>query len=291
MNPHDTTYHALLTRILSEGEVRTDRTGTGTRSIFGHQSVYDLSQGFPAVTTKRLFWRGVVEELLWILSGDTNAHTLAAKGVHIWDAWAREGGELGPVYGKQWRSWQVPEMYVLVGGMHTGRPIYEPKTIDQIAWVINEIRTNPDSRRLIVSAWNVADLDKMALPPCHLLFQFYVRRGDYITGGARLDCQLYQRSGDAFLGVPFNIASYALLTHMIARVTGLKPGRFIHTLGDAHIYLNHLDQVREQLSREPFDAPELELAGSLESVDGWTADQIKLVGYKHHAAIKGEVAV
>lgn len=289
MNPHDQTYHDLLTRILSEGERREDRTGTGTLSIFGHQSVYDLTQGFPAVTTKRLFWRGVVEELLWFLRGSTNARELQDKGVGIWDAWQREDGELGPIYGKQWRSWSTGRTAMIAQDNGSLRVV--PKTIDQIAWVINEIRNNPDSRRLVVSAWNVAELDQMALPPCHLLFQFYVRRGDYITGGARLDCQLYQRSGDAFLGVPFNIASYALLTHMIARVTGLKPGRFIHTLGDAHIYLNHLDQVREQLSREPFDAPELELAGSLESVDGWTADQIKLVGYKHHAAIKGEVAV
>jgi thymidylate synthase len=275
VNPHDQAYHTLLHRILCEGERREDRTGTGTISIFGHQSVYDLAQGFPAVTTTRLFWRGVVEELLWFLRGSTNARELQEKNVHIWDKWTPADGNLGPVYGKQWRSWEGAD----------GR------TIDQIAWVIDEIRRNPDSRRLIVSAWNVAELDRMALPPCHLLFQFYVRRGDYITGGARLDCQLYQRSGDAFLGVPFNIASYALLTHMVARVTGLKPGRFVHTLGDAHIYLNHLDQVREQLSREPFAAPELELAGSLESVDGWTADQIKLVGYLYHAAIKGEVAV
>ena len=275
MNPHDSTYHNLLHRILSEGEQRMDRTGTGTRSIFGHQSTYDLAQGFPAVTTKRLFWRGVVEELLWFLRGSTNARELQDVDVHIWDAWEREGGELGPVYGKQWRSWEGAD----------GR------TFDQIAWVIDEIRRNPDSRRLVVSAWNVGELDQMALPPCHLLFQLYVRRGDYITGGARLDCQLYQRSGDAFLGVPFNIASYALLTHIVARVTGLKPGRFVHTLGDAHIYLNHLDQVREQLGREPFDAPQLELTGPLESVDGWTAEQIKLVGYRCHAAIKGEVAV
>lgn len=269
MNPHDSTYHNLLTRILSEGERRDDRTGTGTRSIFGHQSVYDLSKGFPAVTTKRLFWRGVVEELLWFLRGSTNVRELQEKGVHIWDAWEREGGELGPVYGKQWRSWEGAD----------GR------TFDQIAWVIGEIRRNPDSRRLVVSAWNVAELDQMALPPCHLLFQFYVRAGGY------LDCQLYQRSADAFIGATFNIASYSLLTHIVARITGLKPGRFVHTLGDAHIYLNHLDQVREQLGREPFDAPQLELTGSLESVDGWKADQIKLVGYRCHAAIKGEVAV
>jgi thymidylate synthase len=305
VNPHDTTYHALLHRILSEGERREDRTGTGTISIFGHQSTYDLAQGFPAVTTKRLFWRGVVEELLWFLRGSTNARELQEKGVHIWDAWEREGGELGPVYGKQWRSWghqvasflDVPQPGSMwsyePGRMHhnIAKDRSPTRWIDQIAWVIDEIRRNPDSRRLIVSAWNVAELDQMALPPCHLLFQFYVRRGDYITGGARLDCQLYQRSGDALLGIPFNIASYALLTHMVARVTGLKPGRFVHTLGDAHIYLNHLDQVREQLGREPFDAPELELAGSLESVDGWTADQIKLAGYRCHAAIKGEVAV
>lgn len=274
MNPHDTAYHHLLARILTEGEERTDRTGVGTLSIFGHQSVYNLTQGFPAVTTKRLFWRGVVEELLWFLRGSTNARELEAVDVHIWREWAAEDGELGPIYGKQWRSWEGAD----------GR------THDQIQWVIDEIRRNPDSRRLVVSAWNVADLDKMALPPCHTLFQFYVRRGDYTTGGPRLDCQLYQRSGDAFLGIPFNIASYALLTHMIARVTGLKPGRLIHTLGDAHIYKNHVGQVREQLSRGSFDAPELQLTGPRDTVDGWTFEQIRLVGYRHHAALKAEVA-
>jgi thymidylate synthase len=289
-NPHDQQYHDLLRHILDHGEGRTDRTGTGTISVFGYQMRFDLAQGFPAVTTKRLFWRGVVEELLWILSGDTNARTLAAKGVHIWDAWEREGGELGPVYGKQWRSWVVPNAYTVRGfppGVTQATPenaIYAPRTIDQIAWVIDEIKRNPDSRRLIVSAWNVAELEHMALPPCHLLFQFYVR------GGAYLDCQLYQRSGDAFLGCPFNIASYALLTHMVARVCGLKPGHFVHTLGDAHIYKNHLEQVREQLSREPYAPPQLQLEGP-EGIDGWSADQIKLVGYEHHKAIKGEVAV
>lgn len=269
MNPHDTAYHRLLARILTEGEERTDRTGVGTLSIFGHQSTYDLQAGFPAVTTKRLFWRGVVEELLWFLRGSTNAHELEAVDVHIWREWTPEDGELGPIYGKQWRSWEGAD----------GR------THDQIAWVIDQIRRNPDSRRLVVSAWNVADLDAMALPPCHTLFQFYVRSGRY------LDCQLYQRSGDAFLGVPFNIASYALLTHMIAHVTSLQAGRFVHTLGDAHIYKDHLGQVHTQLARGAFDPPRLELTGSRETVDGWTFEQIRLVGYRHHAAIKAEVAV
>ena len=284
MNPHDTAYHRLLARILTEGEERTDRTGVGTLSIFGHQSVYDLQAGFPAVTTKRLFWRGVVEELLWFLRGSTNNRELEAVDVHIWDEWAREDGELGPIYGKQWRSWQVPERYVVDGWTPAGRTVYTPKTIDQIQWVIDEIRRNPDSRRLVVSAWNVADLDTMALPPCHTLFQFYVRAGRY------LDCQLYQRSGDAFLGIPFNIASYALLTHMIAHVTGLEAGRFVHSIGDAHIYKNHVGQVHTQLARGAFDPPRLELDGPGDTVDGWTFEQIRLVGYRHHAALKAEVA-
>lgn len=280
-NPHDMTYHTLLQHILDHGEGRTDRTGTGTISVFGYQMRFDLAQGFPAVTTKRLFWRGVVEELLWFLRGSTNARELQDKDVTIWDEWAGPNGELGPVYGKQWRSWNTGRRGLMV----TDRGLMNPKIeIDQIAWVIDEIKRNPDSRRLIVSAWNVAELDKMALPPCHLLFQFYVR------GGAYLDCQLYQRSGDAFLGCPFNIASYALLTHMVARVCGLKAGHFVHTLGDAHIYKNHLEQVREQLSREPYAPPALQLEGP-EGIDGWSADQIKLVGYEHHRAIKGEVAV
>lgn len=279
INPHDAAYHALLRTILEMGEERTDRTGTGTLSIFGYQMRFDLAAGFPAVTTKRLFWRGVVEELLWILSGDTNARTLSDKGVHIWDKWAGENGELGPVYGKQWRSWRHERRVQTPHGVG-----WDTGEIDQIAWVIDEIKRNPDSRRLIVSAWNVADLPRMALPPCHLLFQFYVR------GGTHLDCQLFQRSGDVFLGIPFNIASYALLTHMVARTCGLKPGHFVHTLGDAHIYKNHLEQVREQLSREPYAPPTLQLDGP-EGIDGWSEDQIRLVGYEHHKTIKAEVAV
>jgi thymidylate synthase len=268
INPHDQTYHQLLAKILTEGEERPDRTGTGTISIFGHQSVYDLTQGFPAVTTKRLFWRGVVEELLWFLRGSTNARELQEVEVHIWDEWADEDGNLGPIYGKQWRSWEG----------------VDGRTHDQLKWVIDQILIKPDSRRLVVSAWNVADLDKMALPPCHTLFQFYVRGGRY------LDCQLYQRSGDAFLGVPFNIASYALLTHMIAHITGLQAGRFVHSIGDAHIYKNHVGQVHIQLARGAFDPPQLELTGPRDTVDGWCADQIQLVGYRHHAAIKAEVS-
>lgn len=268
-NPHDAAYHQFLAKILTQGEERPDRTGTGTISIFGHQMSFDLSAGFPAVTTKRLFWRGVVEELLWFLDGSTNARPLQEKNVHIWDEWAREGGDLGPIYGKQWRSWEG----------------VDGRTHDQLKWVIDQILIKPDSRRLVVSAWNVGDLDKMALPPCHTLFQFYVRAGRY------LDCQLYQRSGDAFLGIPFNIASYALLTHMVAHVTGLEAGRFIHTLGDAHIYKNHIAQVRQQLSRAPLFTPRLELTGPRDTVDGWTADQIGLLDYHPHAAIKAEVAV
>ena len=269
MSIHDQTYHALLRHILETGEVRTDRTGVGTISVFGYQMRFDLTQGFPAVTTKRLFWRGVTEELLWFLRGSTNARELQAREIHLWDEWAGEDGALGPVYGKQWRSWSAPDGQV----------------IDQIAWVVDEIKRNPDSRRLIVSAWNVADLPQMALPPCHLLFQFYVR------GGQWLDCQLYQRSGDAFLGVPFNIASYALLTHMVAHVCGLKAGCFVHTLGDAHIYSNHLDQVRTQLAREGHAAPRLELTGPAHTIDGWAAEECRLVDYTHDAPIKAEVAI
>jgi thymidylate synthase len=261
-------YLNLLRNILEHGERKEDRTGVGTVSTFGYQMRFDLAQGFPAVTTKRLFWRGVVEELLWFLKGSTNARALQEKDVHIWDEWAREGGELGPIYGKQWRSWEAPD----------GR------VIDQIAWVIDEIKRNPDSRRLIVSAWNVADLGQMALQPCHALFQFYV------VGGA-LSCQLYQRSGDVFLGVPFNIASYALLTHMIAQVCGLKVGHFVHTLGDAHIYTNHLEQVREQLSRAPYAPPQLSMNPDIRDIDGFTAADLRLDGYTHHPAIKAPIAV
>jgi thymidylate synthase len=282
MSVHDQTYHALLRHILETGEVRTDRTGVGTISVFGYQLRFDLTQGFPAVTTKRLFWRGVVEELLWFLRGSTDARELQARAVHLWDEWAREDGELGPVYGKQWRAWDKGRRDLVA--TESGH-VWRACPIDQIAWVIDEIKRNPDSRRLIVSAWNVADLPQMALPPCHILFQFYVRGGRY------LDCQLYQRSGDAFLGVPFNIASYALLTHMVAHVCGLKAGHFVHTLGDAHIYSNHLDQVRTQLAREGHAAPRLELTGPARTIDGWAAEECRLVDYTHDAPIKGEVAI
>jgi len=281
MSIHDRVYHDLLRHILETGEVRTDRTGVGTISVFGYQMRFDLTQGFPAVTTKRLFWRGVVEELLWLLRGSTDARELQARAVHLWDEWAREDGELGPVYGKQWRAWKGRRDLVTTESGHVWRAC----PIDQIAWVIDEIKRNPDSRRLIVSAWNVSDLPDMALPPCHILFQFYVR------GGRWLDCQLYQRSGDAFLGVPFNIASYALLTHMVAHVCGLKAGHFVHTLGDAHIYSNHLDQVRTQLAREGHAAPRLELTGPAHTIDGWAAEECRLVDYTHDAPIKAEVAV
>src|SRR5580698_6222335 len=227
-------YHELMERILADGVEKHDRTGTGTLSVFGHQTRFDLADGFPLVTTKKLHVKSIVHELLWFLAGDTNIKYLNQHGVRIWDAWADQDGELGPVYGRQWRSWPSPG-----GG-----------TIDQIANVVTAIRRNPDSRRLIVTAWNPADVDRMALPPCHCLFQFYVANG-------KLSCHLYQRSGDVFLGVPFNIASYAMLTMMTAQVTGLAPGEFIHTLGDAHLYLNHLPQARQQLARQPRDLPRL----------------------------------
>ncbi len=221
-------YHDLMRRVLDEGIRKTDRTGTGTLAVFGHQMRFDLTEGFPLVTTKKLHLKSIVHELIWFLRGDTNVRYLQENGVTIWDEWADENGDLGPVYGRQWRSWAKPD-----GGV-----------VDQIAWVTEEIRRNPDSRRLVVSAWNPADIDRMALAPCHCLFQFFVAEG-------RLSCQLYQRSADVFLGVPFNIASYALLTHMMAHVTGLQPGEFVHSFGDTHLYLNHLEQTRLQLSREP----------------------------------------
>ena len=260
-------YHDLLSRVLADGVRRDDRTGTGTLSVFGHQMRFDLAAGFPVLTTKRLHLRSIVGELIWFLSGSTNVRWLQEHGISIWDEWADADGELGPVYGHQWRSWPTPD-----GG-----------TIDQIARVLDSIRTNPDSRRHIVSAWNVAEVDSMALPPCHALFQFYVADG-------RLSCQLYQRSADIFLGVPFNIASYALLTHMVAAVTGLRVGDFVHTLGDAHLYLNHLDQAREQLGRQPRALPRLELEprGRLED---YAIEDVRLVGYDPHPAIKAPIAV
>lgn len=261
-------YLDLCQRILDEGVTKEDRTGTGTISVFGHQMRFDLSEGFPLVTTKKLHTRSIIHELLWFLSGDTNIRYLQENGVRIWNEWADENGDLGPVYGKQWRSF-------------AGR---DGKTVDQIQWVVDEIKRNPDSRRLVVSAWNPAELDKMALPPCHLLFQFYVANG-------KLSCQLYQRSADTFLGVPFNIASYALLTHMIAHVTGLEAGDFVHTLGDAHLYTNHLEQVKLQLSREPMALPKLKLNPDVKSIFDFTFDDIEIVDYESHPHIKGEVAV
>ncbi|MGE7153366.1 thymidylate synthase [Methylorubrum rhodesianum] len=261
-------YHDLLTRILSEGVRKEDRTGTGTLSVFGHQMRFDLAEGFPLVTTKQLHLRSIVHELLWFLKGDTNIAYLKENGVTIWDEWADAEGDLGPVYGKQWRSWAKPD-----GG-----------TVDQIAWVLDEIARNPDSRRLIVSAWNPADLDRMALAPCHCLFQFYVAEG-------RLSCQLYQRSADAFLGVPFNIASYALLTAMIAQVTGLRAGDFVHTFGDAHLYANHLEQTRLQLTREPKALPRLRLNPEVRSLFDFRFEDIVIEGYEPHPAIRAPVAV
>jgi len=261
-------YLELCRRILAEGVQKADRTGTGTISIFGHQMRFDLSAGFPLLTTKKLHTKSIVHELLWFLKGSTNIRYLQEHNVRIWNEWADENGELGPIYGKQWRSFSGPD----------------GKTVDQIQWVIEEIKRNPDSRRLVVSAWNPAELDQMALPPCHVLFQFYVANG-------RLSCQLYQRSGDTFLGVPFNIASYALLTCMIAHVTGLKPGEFIHTLGDAHLYLNHLEQVKEQLTREPLPLPTLKLNPAVRSIDDFTYEDIEFVNYQAHPHIKGEVSV
>jgi thymidylate synthase len=261
-------YHDFLKHILAHGTRKDDRTGTGTISVFGHQMRFDLGAGFPLVTTKKLHLRSIVHELLWFLKGETNVAYLRDNKVTIWDEWADADGELGPVYGKQWRSWAGAD-----GG-----------TVDQIAQVIAEIRRNPDSRRLLVSAWNVAELPRMALMPCHALFQFYVADG-------RLSCQLYQRSADAFLGVPFNIASYALLTHMIAQVCELAPGDFVHTFGDAHIYLNHLDQVHTLLAREPYPLPRLRLDPSVRDIDAFGYEHIAIEDYRAHPAIPAPVAV
>ena len=261
-------YLDLLREVLEEGVVRDDRTGTGTRSVFGRQLRYDLAAGFPVLTTKRLHLRSIVVELLWFLRGDTNVEFLHRHGVSIWDEWADEHGDLGPVYGSQWRSWPTPG-----GG-----------SIDQIAAVVERIRSEPTSRRLIVSAWNVAEVDSMALPPCHTLFQFYVAKG-------RLSCQLYQRSGDLFLGVPFNIASYSLLLMMVAQTCGLEAGEFVHTFGDAHLYSNHVDQAREQLTREPRPLPRMQLNPEVGSVFDFTLDDFELVGYEPHPPIRAPIAV
>ena len=261
-------YLDLLRKIMADGAVKSDRTGTGTKSIFGYQMRFDLNEGFPLLTTKKLHLRSIIHELLWFLAGDTNIKYLHDNKVTIWDEWASPDGELGPIYGYQWRSWPAPD------GRH----------IDQIAAVVESLKHNPDSRRHIVSAWNVADIDRMVLPPCHALFQFYVAEG-------RLSCQLYQRSADVFLGVPFNIASYALLTMMMAQVCGLKPGDFVHTLGDAHIYLNHFDQVHEQLSRTPRALPVMKLNPAVDSIFGFRYEDFILEGYDPWPSIKAPIAV
>ena len=261
-------YLDLMRHVLDNGTRKSDRTGTGTISVFGYQMRFDLSEGFPCLTTKKLHLRSIIHELLWFLQGDTNIAYLKDNGVRIWDEWADENGELGPVYGYQWRSWPAPN----------------GESIDQISNLVQQIKTNPDSRRLMVSAWNPALVDQMALPPCHALFQFYVADG-------KLSCQLYQRSADIFLGVPFNIASYALLTHMVAQVCGLEPGEFVHTLGDAHLYLNHLEQAELQLTREPRPRPTLVLNPEVKDIFGFTFEDIALEGYDPHPHIKAQVSV
>ena len=261
-------YLDLMRHVIDNGATKTDRTGTGTLSVFGCQIRFDLAEGFPLVTTKKMHTKSVIYELLWFLRGDTNVKYLQERGVTIWDEWADAEGELGPIYGHQWRSWPTPD-----GG-----------SIDQISQLIERIKTKPDSRRLIVSAWNAAEIDRMKLPPCHCLFQFYVSDG-------KLSCQLYQRSADVFLGVPFNIASYALLTRMVAQVTGLQPGEFIHTFGDAHLYLNHLEQAKLQLAREPFPPPTMRLNPAVKSIFDFTYEDFTLENYRFHPAIKAPIAV
>lgn len=261
-------YLDLLQYILDNGIEKNDRTGVGTMSVFGYQMRFDLQNGFPLVTTKKLHLRSIIYELLWFIHGDTNIKFLHDNNVSIWDEWADENGDLGPIYGKQWRRWEGKD----------------GKVIDQLSWVINEIIKNPNSRRLIVSAWNVAEISEMKLPPCHVLFQFYVANN-------KLSCQLYQRSADVFLGVPFNIASYALLTHMIAQVTGLQVGEFIHTFGDVHLYLNHIQQAKLQLSREPFALPQLKLNPNVKNIDDFKFEDIEILNYQAHPSIKADVAV
>ena len=261
-------YLDLMRTVLDQGVQRPDRTGTGTLSVFGYQMRFDLAQGFPLLTTKRLHLKSILYELLWMLRGETNVRYLQDNGVHIWDEWADERGELGPVYGAQWRSWQGAD----------------GQAVDQIAWVAQEIRRNPSSRRLLVSAWNPVEVEHMALPPCHTLFQFYVYDG-------RLSCQLYQRSADIFLGVPFNIASYALLTHMMAQATGLQPWEFVHTFGDAHLYLNHLEQARQQLGRDPRPLPRIRLNPAVDSIFEFQYSDFELLNYDPHPHIKAPVSV
>ncbi len=261
-------YLDLLNHVIEHGVEKRDRTGTGTISTFGYQMRFDLSERFPVMTTKKLHLKSIIHELLWFLSGSTNVKYLQENGVRIWNEWADPEGNLGPVYGYQWRSW----------------PAADGRTIDQVSTVVSSLKNNPDSRRHVVSAWNVGEIEKMALPPCHILFQFYV-------AGGRISCQLYQRSADIFLGVPFNIASYALLTLMMAQVTGYKPGEFIHTLGDAHIYLNHMDQVRMQLTREPRPMPVMTVNPEVNDILAFRYDDFKLTGYDPHPAIKGEISV
>jgi thymidylate synthase len=261
-------YLDLLDHVMGTGVEKKDRTGTGTISVFGYQMRFNLEEGFPLMTTKKLHLKSIIHELLWFISGDTNIKYLKDNGVKIWDEWADKDGNLGPVYGSQWRSW----------------PADDGRKIDQLINVVDSIKKSPDSRRHIVSAWNVGELDKMALPPCHLLFQFYV-------AGGRLSCQLYQRSADVFIGVPFNIASYALLTLMVAQITGLKPGDFVHTLGDAHIYLNHIDQVRLQLTRKPFMLPRMIINGNVKDILGFRFDDFTLTDYVSHPHIKGDISV
>jgi len=261
-------YLDLIKRVLKEGNEKEDRTGTGTLSVFGHQMRFDLSEGFPLLTTKKLHLRSIIYELLWFLNGETNVKSLQENKVRIWNEWADENGDLGPIYGYQWRSW----------------PSYDGKSIDQITQVMDSIKNNPGSRRHIVSAWNVGDLDKMALPPCHILFQFYVANG-------KLSCQLYQRSADIFLGVPFNIASYALLLRMMAQTLNLQPGEFIHTLGDAHIYLNHIEQVKTQILREPRQLPKLEINPDRKNIFDFEYEDFKVVDYNPHPHIKGKISI